>query len=232
MSEIINDDKIRAILNKLKIEPKDFDIYRTAFTHQSYSNEHGVESNERLEYLGDAILDFLIAEYLFHKFPTEPEGILTKIRAKYVCAKANSEYAIDLGLDDSILLGKGESEQGGRQKQSLLADLFESFLGAVYLDNGIEKVENILEEYVYPKIENHSVVFTDHKSKLQEFIQAESRRSVEYQLVKEEGPAHDKTFTVVVTHERVRLGEGVGKSKKEAEQNAAADALEKLALND
>lgn len=232
MNEMSSDDKIRSLLNKLNIVPNKFDIYRTAFTHQSYSNEHGVESNERLEYLGDAILDFLIAEFLFHKFPNEPEGTLTKIRAKYVCAKANGEYAMDLGLDSSILLGKGESEQGGRQKQSLLADLFESFLGAVYLDNGIEKVEKILEEYVYSKISSHSVGFTDFKSKLQEFVQAESRRSVEYQLIKEFGPAHDKTFTVVVTHEKVRLGEGVGKSKKEAEQNAAEDALTKLALND
>lgn len=231
MSELTNDEKIRSILKSLNIKFNDFNTYRTAFTHQSFSNEHGVKSNERLEYLGDAILDFLVADYLFHNFPDETEGNLTKIRAKYVCTRANSEYATLLELNEPFLLGKGELEQGGKTKQSLLADLFEAFLGAVYIDSGIDKVKEILENLVYPKINNQSTFFIDYKSKLQECIQAESRNSVEYQLIKETGPAHDKTFTVIVTHEKVRLGLGVGKSKKEAEQQAAEDALQKLALN-
>lgn len=231
MNDKSNDLKIKTILNSLNIKTNNFSIYKKAFIHQSYSNEHGEESNERLEYLGDAILDFLVAEYLYHKYPKEPEGNLTKIRAKFVCAKANSEYAISLKLNDAFLLGKGELEQGGKTKQSLLGDLFEAFLGSVYLDNGLEKVKDILEKYIFIKINNESVYFVDYKSQLQEFIQAETRKSVEYQLIKDTGPAHDKTFTVVVTHEQVKLGVGVGKSKKEAEQKAAEDALQKLAIN-
>lgn len=230
MNEKQNDEKIMSILKSLNIAVNDFELYRTAFTHQSYSNEHGVKSNQRLEYLGDAILDFLVADYLYHKYPDEPEGTLTKIRAKYVCTRANSEYAVNLKLNECILLGKGESEQGGKHKQSLLADLFEAFLGAIYLDQGIPKVREVLEKIVFPVINNQSVFFIDYKSRLQEFIQAESRKTVEYQLVKDSGPAHNKTFTVVVMHGNVKLGVGVGKSKKDAEQKAAEDALQKLAI--
>jgi len=228
MNDKENDAKIRSILESLNIKYNDFDLFKTAFTHQSYSNEHGVKSNQRLEYLGDAVLDFLVADYLYHKYPDEPEGNLTKIRAKYVCTKANSEYAIKLKLNECILLGKGESEQGGKHKQSLLADLFEAFLGAVYLDQGIEKVRLVLEEVVFPVINNQSVFFVDYKSKLQEYIQAESKKTVEYVIIKDSGPAHNKTFTVAAMHGNVRLGVGVGKSKKDAEQKAAEDALKKL----
>lgn len=226
-----NTAKIRQILEDLKIEPKDMGVYELAFTHQSYANEHHIESNERLEYLGDAILDFLVADYLFHRFPNLPEGKLTKIRAKYVCATANSRYATSIHLNQCLLLGKGESEQGGRTKPSLIGDLFEAFLGAVYLDLGIDSVRKILEEIVFPEIESSDIgFFVDYKSRLQEYIQAESRKGVEYTLVKECGPAHDKTFTVSVFHDHLKLGSGTGKSKKEAEQNAAKDALEKLAI--
>lgn len=231
MNEKQNNEKIISILKSLNIKFNDFNLYKTAFTHQSYANEHGVKSNQRLEYLGDAILDFLVADYLYHKYPDEPEGNLTKIRAKYVCTKANSEYAVKLKLNECLLLGKGESEQGGKHKQSLLADLFEAFLGAIYLDQGIDKVNEVLEKIVFPVINNQSVFFIDYKSKLQEYIQAESRKTVEYQIVKDSGPAHNKTFTVVVMHGNVKLGIGVGKSKKDAEQKAAEDALRKLALN-
>jgi ribonuclease-3 len=226
-----SDDKIRSILKSLNIQVDDLKTYRTAFTHQSYSNEHNVENNERLEFLGDAILDFLVADYLYHKYPTESEGKLTKLRAKYVCEKANSEYAIELELNDAFLLGKGESEYGGKNKQSLLSDLFEAFLGAVYLENGIEKVNEILKKIIFPKIEHSTSFFIDYKSRLQEYFQAESRKTVEYQLIKETGPTHDKTFTMAVIHDNIRLGTGIGKSKKEAEQQAAKDALEKLATN-
>ncbi|MDD3999633.1 MAG: ribonuclease III [Bacilli bacterium] len=225
-------DKIKKIMDKLEIEVKDISLYITAFTHQSYANEHKVESNERLEYLGDAILDFLVADYLFRNFPELPEGKLTRLRAKYVCAAANSSYAIKIGLDQCLLLGKGETEQGGKKKTSLLGDLFEAFLGAVYLDSGLCAVKKALSKTVFPKIgDSNSDFFVDYKSRLQEYIQAESRKGVEYVLMKETGPAHDKTFTVSVSHDHIRLGIGVGKSKKEAEQNAAHDALDKLALN-
>ncbi|HHX80063.1 MAG TPA: ribonuclease III [Acholeplasmataceae bacterium] len=225
------EDKIKQILTELEIEVNDISLYVTAFTHQSYANEHKVQSNERLEYLGDAILDFLVAEYLFKKFPEYPEGKLTRIRAKYVCASANSNYALQIGLDECLLLGKGEEEQGGKTKPSLLGDLFEAFLGAIYLDSGLDSIRKLLSNLVFPQIgDPESDFFFDYKSHLQEFIQAESRQGVEYVLVKETGPAHDKTFTVSVFHDRIKLGTGVGKSKKEAEQNAAQDALNKLAV--
>lgn len=226
-----SDDKIKSLLNKHGLDYKNFSLYKTAFTHPSYANEHNTPNNERLEYLGDAIVNFLVAEYLFHQYPDEPEGKLTKTRARFVCASANSEYAIELELNECLLLGKGEAEQGGKSKQSVLGDLFEAFLGAIYLDLGLEAVRNILKVHVFPKINISKDFFVDYKSKLQEYIQAESRKSVEYQIIKETGPAHDKTFTITVIHDKVKLGTGVGKSKKEAEQRAAQDALEKLAIN-
>lgn len=225
------EENIKKIVDKLGIEVNDISLYVTAFTHQSYANEHKVQSNERLEYLGDAILDFLVAEYLYKKFPDYPEGKLTRIRAKYVCATANSNYAKQIGLDECLLLGKGEEEQGGKSKPSLLGDLFEAFIGAVYLDSGLHSVRKLLSKTVFPQIgDPESDFFFDYKSHLQEYIQAESRKGVEYVLIKETGPAHDKTFTVSVFHDHIKLGTGVGKSKKEAEQNAAQDALNKLVV--
>ena len=149
----MSEDKIKEVLTRLGLRAKDISLYVTAFTHQSYANEHRVESNERLEYLGDAILDFLVAEYFSNrKFPDFPEGKLTRIRAKYVCAKANSSYARQIGLDECLLLGRGEEEQGGKSKPSLLGDLFEAFVGAVYLDSGLEAARGLLAEIVFPKI--------------------------------------------------------------------------------
>ncbi|HNZ50078.1 MAG TPA: ribonuclease III [Bacilli bacterium] len=225
-------EKVKELAHHLHLPLQRWDLYQLAFTHQSYANEHHEASNERLEYLGDAILDFLVAEFLYHRYPDLPEGQLTKIRAKYVCANANSKYAQALKLDRYLLLGKGELEQGGKSKPSVLADLFEAFLGALYLDLGIEVVRSVLEKYVFNQIETMDTgFFVDYKSRLQEFVQAESREGVRYVLQEASGLAHDKTFRFAVFHENLRLGVGVGKSKKEAQQNAAKDALEKLALN-
>ena len=211
------------------VEPGETELYFTAFTHQSYANEHNVESNERLEYLGDAVLNFLVAEYLYLRFPDMPEGALTKIRAKFVCATANSRYALALRLNEAIMLGKGEAEQGGMRKASVLGDLFEAFLGAVYLDKGLSAVKEILERIVFPYIDSSEPgFFIDYKSRLQELIQSESRRNVEYVLDKETGPPHDKRFFVSVYHNGKKLGTGSGKTKKAAEQNAAETALKKL----
>lgn len=211
------------------VEPGETELYFTAFTHQSYANEHNVESNERLEYLGDAVLNFLVAEYLYLRFPDMPEGALTKTRAKFVCATANSRYALALRLNEAIMLGKGEAEQGGMRKASVLGDLFEAFLGAVYLDKGLSAVKEILERIVFPYIDSAEPgFFIDYKSRLQELIQSESRRNVEYVLDKETGPPHDKRFFVSVYHNGKKLGTGSGKTKKAAEQNAAETALKKL----
>ncbi|MDD3107134.1 MAG: ribonuclease III [Bacilli bacterium] len=223
-------ERIKSLAKQLNLPFKNWEIYEIAFSHQSYANEHHVESNERLEYLGDAILDFLVADYLYKQFLDLPEGQLTKIRAKYVCANANSKYAQALKLDKYLLLGKGETEQGGKSKPSVLADLFESFLGALYLDLGIEVVRDLLQKVVFSQIETQDTgFFIDYKSRLQEFVQAESREGVRYVLQEASGLAHDKTFRFAVFHEDLKLGVGVGKSKKEAQQNAAKNALEKLA---
>ena len=223
-------EQFKEFAREHKIHYNDIKLYFKAFTHTSYANEHRVESNERLEFVGDAILDFLVGEYLYKTYPQMVEGNLSKLRAKYVCEDANMQYSIKLGLDKLILLGKGEEEQGGRKKETVLGDLFEAFLGALYLDNNrLDDVLKILETYVFPNIEVSNDYHKDYKSTLQELIQSENRKSVVYKVIKEEGPAHDKTFTVAVYFEATKLGEGVGKNKKEAEQNAAKFALAKLA---
>lgn len=207
------------------------DLYKVAFTHTTYSNEHKIPSNERLEYLGDAILDFLVGEYLYLNYPDMPEGEMSKVRAKYVLAEANAEYSRLLGLDKFVLLGHGEEEQGGREKIAVLGDLFEAFLGALYLDNGsLDEVRKILDKVIFSNIKNLKPTgfFKDYKSELQECIQAESRKTVDYILESESGPSHDKVFVMGVYHDGIKLGEGTGKSKKDAAQEAAKHALEKL----
>ena len=222
--------EFKIFAKKLGLRYNDIELYKNAFTHTSYANEHHLASNERLEFIGDAILDFLVGEYIFQTHQDMPEGEMTKTRAIYVCAEANNNYALKLGLDKLLLLGKGEEEQGGRSRQNVLADLFEAFLGAIYLDSkDINEVRKILETVVFPSIEVHKIYLEDYKSRLQELIQSENRKSVNYVKETEEGPSHDRTFTSAVYFEGVKLGTGVGKSIKESEQMAAKEALEKLA---
>ena len=209
MNKIEFENKFKSIASNLNINYKNIDLYYEAFVHPSFANEHRLDFHyERMEFLGDAILDFLVGEYIY-KTQNIKEGEMTKIRAKYVCENANMGYTNECHLDECFMVGKGARNQGENKKPSVLGNLFESFLGALYLDLGIEEVRALLEKIVFPK--------------------AESRKSVEYKVVKEEGPAHNKTFEVIVIHENTKLGRGIGKSKKEAEQKAAQDALNKLA---
>ncbi len=211
------------IINDLKIDINK-KIYKTAFTHTSYANEHNVESYERLEYLGDAVLELIISEYLYLN-TKEEEGKMTKLRAHYVCENANYEYSLRLNLNEYLLLGKGESENGGKVRKAIVADIFEAFIGALFLDKGIETVKKFIYTYIIPIIENKEIdFFDDYKSVLQELVQTD-KRSLEYIVVDEEGPAHNKTFTVIVKIDDVTYGKGIAHSKKEAEQNAAKDAL-------
>ena len=143
---------LKKIFEKLDLRYQNINLYQTAFTHTSYADEHKSDNNERLEFLGDAILDFLVGEYLYKNYPTMVEGKMTKFRAQYVCQDANSSYAKELGLDKCLLLGKGEKEQGGMEKASILGDLFEAFLGAVYLDLGLDSTRKVLEKIVFPNI--------------------------------------------------------------------------------
>ena len=157
-------------------------LYQTAFTHTSYANEHNVESYERLEYLGDAVLELIMSEYLYLK-NTDGEGKMTKLRAHYVCENALYEYSLHLGLNQHILLGKGESDNGGNLRKAIVADIFESFIGALFLDKGIDVVKDFIYKYVIPIIENKEIdFFDDYKSVLQELVQTD-KRSLEYVVI-------------------------------------------------
>ena len=201
-------------------------LYQTAFTHTSYANEHNVESYERLEYLGDAVLELIMSEYLY-KNTEYQEGEMTKLRSHYVCENALYEYSIRLGLNEFLLLGKGEEETGGRNRKAIVADIFEAFMGAIYLDKGLETVKKFIYSNIIPLVESGEInFFNDYKSILQEYVQTD-KRSLEYVVVKEEGPAHNKTFEVVVKIDDIIYGRGSAHSKKEAEQEAAKDVLKK-----
>lgn len=214
------------VLEKFGIETNHESLYEKAFTHTSYANEHDKESYERLEYLGDAVLELIMSEYLY-KNTEYQEGEMTKLRSHYVCENALYEYSIRLGLNEFLLLGKGEEETGGRNRKAIVADIFEAFMGAIYLDKGLETVKKFIYSNIIPLVESGEInFFNDYKSILQEYVQTD-KRSLEYVVVKEEGPAHNKTFEVVVKIDDIIYGRGIAHSKKEAEQEAAKDVLKK-----
>ena len=218
------------VLLKLGIPYKNEKLYLKALTHTSYANEHSVESYERLEYLGDAVLELVVSEYLY-KNTEYPEGKMTKLRSNYVCENANYEYSIRLGLNEYLRLGHGEEERGGKYRKAIVADIFESFIGAMYLDLGFEEVKKFLYKHIIPLIEDKSLdFFDDYKSVLQELVQTD-KKSLDYEVINEEGPAHNKTFTVLVKIDNIVYGKGIAHSKKEAEQKAARDALLKAQNN-
>lgn len=219
------------LLDKLEIPYKNEELYETALTHTSYANENHVKSYERLEYLGDAVLELAISDYLY-KNTDLVEGKMTKVRSNYVCENANFEYSKRLGLNDYLKLGHGEEESGGKNRKAIVADIFESFLGAMYLDLGFEEVKKFIYKHIIPLIEDKTIdFFDDYKSVLQELVQTD-KKSLEYVIINEEGPAHDKTFTVEVRIDDIVYGKGIAHSKKEAEQIAARDALEKAQNGD
>ncbi len=220
---------MKNLFERLGIEPINMKYYETAFKHSSYVNEnHQKNDYERLEFLGDAVLELSMSDYLYKNLNVE-EGDMTKLRASYVCENALYEYSKDLNLSDYIKVGHGEEVDGGRFKKVILADIFEALMGAIYLDLGFEKAKEIILNIVIPYFENPEVnFFSDYKSALQEYVQAD-QKSLEYELVKDEGPSHNKTFGEVVKIDGIVLGQGEASSKKEAEQEAAKDALQKLA---
>ena len=184
---------------------------------------------ERLEFLGDAVLDLVVADYLYTHYD-ENEGEMTKVRASYVCENANYRYSTDLNLPQYIMVGHGEQKEGGKFKKAIVADIFEALMGAIYLDLGYATVRQVILNIVVPYIKNKNITFfSDYKSSLQEYVQTE-QKSLDYKLISEEGPAHDRTFTIEVIIDNIVYGRGVGQSKKDAEQEAAKEALEKLAL--
>jgi len=210
-------------------EPK---LLETALTHSSYANENkklDIACNERLEFLGDAVLGQIVAEWLFRKFPEVPEGKMTRTRAELVCENSLAESSIQLGVGDALRLGKGEEQGGGRQRRSILADAFEAILAAVYLDGGRKPAEEIVGKFILEKMKGTiDVSVTDYKTRLQERLQRKKGQTVEYVLVGESGPDHSKEFTSEVRINGVCAGVGIGRSKKVAEQAAAREALEAL----
>lgn len=210
-------------------------LLKQAFTHSSYVNEHRkkpYEDNERLEFLGDAVLELTVSQFLYQKYPMMSEGELTKLRAAVVCEPSLVSFAHELSFGELVLLGKGEEMTGGRERPALLADVFEAFIGALYLDKGIETVVQFLEKIVYPKINAGAFSHVmDFKSQLQELIQRDGIGVIEYKILQEKGPAHNREFVSRVSLNNQELGVGTGRSKKESEQHAAQMALEKLKVH-
>ena len=214
------------ILEDFNIKTNNIQLYETAFTHTSYANEEKVISYERLEYLGDAVLELVMSDYLYNNTDYQ-EGMMTKLRAHYVCENALYEYSTRIGLNEYLRLGHGEEASGGKYRKAIVADIYEAFIGALYLDQGIEKAKSFIYETAIPYLEDHKLnMYDDYKSELQELVQTD-KRSLEYQIIDETGPAHNKTFTAIVKIDDVIYGKGVAHSKKEAEQEAAKSALEK-----
>lgn len=211
-------------MNLSKYGIKNNELFNIALTHTSYANENGGESYERLEYLGDAVLQLILSEY-FYKNTDYDEGDMSKIRASYVCEGALFAYSKDIDIIKDIKLGHGLENQ---INETIVADVFESIVAAIYLTNGYDKVKNFVLNLVIPYIKKDIVFLSDYKSYFQELVQTD-RNTVNYNVVKETGPSHDRTYEVEVMINDIVYGKGRGKSKKEAEQNAAHDAIKKKA---
>ncbi|MGT2828399.1 ribonuclease III [Streptococcus hillyeri] len=226
-------DKLEKLLHeRFGIVFADKAILETAFTHTSYANEHralNISHNERLEFLGDAALQLTISGYLYRKYPEMPEGDMSKLRSMIVREESLAGFSRQCGFDQHIKLGRGEEKTGGRNRPAILGDLFEAFLGALLLDKGVAAVEAFLNQVMIPQVEvgNYDRV-KDYKTTLQELLQVNGDITINYQVVNEVGPAHDKTFEVIVFADGKKLSQGKGKSKKLAEQDAAKNALEYL----
>lgn len=221
----------KALLEQFDLVFSDETLLETAFTHTSYANEHRllkISHNERLEFLGDAVLQLIISEYLYTKYPRRPEGDLSKLRSMIVREESLAGFARDCQFDQFIKLGRGEEKSGGRNRDTILGDLFEAFLGALLLDKGVEAVKSFLYQVMIPKVEAGDFErVTDYKTKLQELLQINGDVEIAYQVVSETGPAHAKNFEVAVLINGRKSGQGQGRSKKLAEQEAAKNAFEK-----
>ena len=207
-------------------------LLETALTHSSYANENrasGIVCNERLEFLGDSVLGVTVADFLYRHFPDMPEGRMTRLRAELVCEQSLHRVALELHLGDYLRLGKGEEHNGGRGRASILSDAVEAVIAAMYLDAGMETAAGFIHRCLLDDVRAiETPTFTDYKTSLQELVQRHSGQVLSYELVGEEGPDHAKTFRVQVCLNGDPIGRGTGRTKKEAEQAAAANALEAL----
>lgn len=210
---------------------KDRSLLETALSHSSYANEslhNSLKSYERLEFLGDSILGFVVAEYLYRNYPNLPEGQLTRIRAELVCETSLAKIAQRIGIGEHLLLGHGGEQDGGRHRASIIADVVESIIAAAYLDGGEEVARGIVSRLVLTDVTFDTIQDEDYKTRLQELVQRKKNQVIAYALTGEAGPDHQKTFSVQVLINGEPVGEGNGTSKKRAEQNAAKNALEYL----
>ncbi len=209
-------------------EFKDKELLKRAFTHISYANENNIESNQRLEFLGDSILSFVVAKKLYEVYPKADEGELTQMRAALVCEKSLAQKAMEMGLSEEIIFGKSESRSNGQYKASILCDTFEALLGAIFYDGGIEEAQSWILSVFKDDFEDIKPTdLTNYKSELQSYYQKKEKRRgmVSYKLEERKGPDHSPTFLVSVLVDGVKMGEGQGKSMKEAEQMAAKEAF-------
>lgn len=219
---------MKQLQEKLNYRFMDKELIATALTHSSYANEHRCQSNERLEFIGDSVLGMVVAMHLYRNFPTLPEGKMTRIRAELVCEQSLWEVADKLGFGSYLRLGKGEALTGGRQRHSILADCVEAVIAALYIDGGFEVAKDFIDRHILTKLSEVQVHSGDCKTRLQELIQRQPGHSIVYAVLDESGPDHMKTFVASVSLDGAEIGRGEGRTKKEAEQNAAAKALEGL----
>lgn len=224
------------VYNTFGIEFEDEALLNTAFTHSSYANDHReeeLEHLERLEFLGDAVIELIVSDYLYKQYKELPEGQLTKMRAAAVRAETLAQLAIESDLPQFILLGRGEEQANGRQRISLLCDVFEAFIGAIYIDQGTKSAQSVLKQLLFPKITagdfSHGM---DYKTALQEWMQRDGIVQIQYEVIETLGPDHAREFKVEVRIEGDSMGTGIGSSKKRAEQNAAKVAYENLVNTD
>ena len=223
----MSEDRIIQMEQKIGYSFQDKRLLRQALTHSSCANEQKINKTqdyERLEFLGDAVLELVSSDYIYREHPDMSEGQMTKCRSSIVCEPALAFCARDIGLEQYILLGKGEEATGGRDRDSIISDVMEAVIGAIYLDSGMEDAKTFIHRFVLSDLE-HKQLFYDAKTILQEEVQKENGGTLRYELVSEEGPEHDKTFVVEAVINDVKVGRGIGHSKKAAEQKAAYEVL-------
>ena len=217
------ENKIDIFLQSLNLQIKNKELIKNSLTHKSYKGEN----NERLEFLGDAVIEILSSIYLYNRFPNEKEGILTKYRASLVKTATLAKIAKTINLGEYLILSKGEENTGGRERENILGDAFEAFIGAIFLDRGLEYTNKFLYTHLYCILDDiiTNKEYLNYKSSLQEAIQSKYRVIPRYKVIKETGPSHNKTFTVVLSINNKDIAQGIGKSKQEAEENAAKNSI-------
>ena len=231
MNEQQLEQQFKELQKKLGYRFKNPDLLKTALTHSSYANENkkkGAGNNERLEFLGDSVLGMTVAAMIFNGKPNMPEGQMTRLRSELVCEKSLASLAATLGLGKCLLLGHGEERSGGRERPSILADAVEAIIAAIYMEGGFKPVERFVVQYLGPRAQLPEFENTDYKTSLQELIQEKPGQSLSYHVTDEHGPDHLKLYTVEVRLNGGLIGTGAGRSKKDAEQEAARAALAEI----